>query len=239
MALRSGALFLLLAACALPARAESLTRDELHKFLDSTIHAWRFQLGEVPGAEAPDFDDSQWRKVEVGFRWLPHDSTCWFRTQIVLPDRIQGIAVAGTPVLLKLAMDNGAKVYVNGQLKQEFEWHEGRVVLAENATPGETLIIALHGVNGPGHGSLLDAHLTASEPMTDALGDLLESFDIAESDADYIPASERRHWLDRAQAALNEIDLQAFRERREGEFAESVERAWSAYLQDAARLVGP
>ena len=237
MALRSGALFfLLLVACALPAGAESLTRDELQRSLDSTVHAWRFQLGEVPGAEAPGFDDSQWRKVEVGFRWLPHDSTCWFRTQIVLPDRIQGIAAAGAPVLLKLAMDNAAKVYVNGQLKQEFEWHEGRVVLTENATPGETFIVALHAVNGPGHGSLLDAHLTASEPMTDALGDLLDSFDIAESDAQYVPATERHHWLDRAQAALDEIDLQAFRARREREFSASAERAWSAYLQDAARL---
>ena len=30
-----------------------------------------------------------------------------------------------------MALRSGAKVYVNGQLKQEFQWHEGRVVLTE------------------------------------------------------------------------------------------------------------
>ena len=60
MVLRSGAVFLLLTACAVPAVAESLTRDELHEFLDSTVQTWRFQLGEVPAGGPPGGRECGW-----------------------------------------------------------------------------------------------------------------------------------------------------------------------------------
>jgi len=36
---------------------------------------WRFHRGDVPGAEAPNFDDSRWRKVDLPHDWSIEDLT--------------------------------------------------------------------------------------------------------------------------------------------------------------------
>ncbi|MBI2924712.1 MAG: hypothetical protein HYY24_03295 [Verrucomicrobia bacterium] len=58
-----------LCLCLVPTAWGEVTRKQLDLWLDSNVQNWRWHLGEVPGAEAPGFDDSQWEPVELGFKW--------------------------------------------------------------------------------------------------------------------------------------------------------------------------
>ena len=60
----------------LAADSPPVPRAEIERLLDSDIHDWRFKLGDVPGAHAPGFDDSEWALVDLGHKWWPHESTC-------------------------------------------------------------------------------------------------------------------------------------------------------------------
>jgi len=51
---------------------------------------WRFTLGDPPGAEKPDFDDSSWRKLDV-----PHD---WSIEGAIDPRNPSGTAQAFLPM---------------------------------------------------------------------------------------------------------------------------------------------
>src|SRR6266571_7677717 len=119
-------LFLLarMAAC-----SGELTRKQLELWLDSSVHEWRWHFGETPGAERADFDDSRWQSVDLGFKWWPHDSIGWFRTRVTIPETINGIAIAGGTLRMKAGVDNAAQAYVNGVLKQDFEWSKGNFAL--------------------------------------------------------------------------------------------------------------
>ena len=81
--------------CLAPVALGEATREQVEHLLDSNVHDWRWRLGESPEAEQPGFDDSQWERVDVGFRWWPHDSVGWFRTRITIPETINGISVKG------------------------------------------------------------------------------------------------------------------------------------------------
>ncbi len=86
---------------------------------------WRFHLGDVSGAEAPDFDDSQWEVVDA-----PHTSQLepaeasgcrnyqgisWYRKRFVIPSEMEGKDVS----IHFEAIMGKQKVYVNGILVKE------------------------------------------------------------------------------------------------------------------------
>ncbi|MBI4559533.1 MAG: beta-galactosidase [Candidatus Hydrogenedentes bacterium] len=210
-------------------------RQQLERLLDSTVQGWRFRLGEAPGAEAADFDDSDWEQVEVGYRWYPHDSTCWFRTRITIPESINEVPVTGSTVRLKLGVDNEAKVYVNGEFRQQFTWADGDVVLAENARRGETVTVAVYGINRPGYGSLYRAFLVSSacEEMVEAVRGLLQEFECIEADAPFLSADRARQWNVRIDSAISQLDLQAYHSAQKTRFLASEERARQMLLGDA------
>src|SRR4051794_21503519 len=86
--------------------ASEITQNQLRSWLDSNVYHWRWHFGEAPGAERPEFDDSQWQPVDLGFKWWPHDSTGWFRVRITLPEKINGIPIDGGTVRMKAGVDN-------------------------------------------------------------------------------------------------------------------------------------
>lgn len=210
--------------------------EDLERLLDARTEGWRFHLGEAKGAEAPDYDDSAWDRVEIGHRWWPDDSTCWYRARIVIPQFINGIDVAGTPVRLKLGVDNGAKAYVDGVFRQEFEWADGDILLTESAAPGQAFTVALHCVNRPGFGSLYQADLMA-DAYAKAISALRRLFDacvIALDGDGYVPADEIGAWRETVDAALAKLDFEAYCGGREDAFLQSVAKAYAALTPDAA-----
>jgi beta-galactosidase len=88
---------------------------------------WRFLKGDAPGAENPDFNDSQWLAVRLPHDWaiegpfdskmnphtgaLPIFGTGWYRKSFILPDSAKGRYFT---IEFDGAMSN-SQVWLNGQ----------------------------------------------------------------------------------------------------------------------------
>ena len=220
--------------CLAPVALGEATREQVEHLLDSNVHDWRWRLGESPEAEQPGFDDSQWERVDVGFRWWPHDSVGWFRTRITIPETINGISVKGGELRMKAGVDNGARAFVNGAFKQEFEWAKGDFVLTTSAQPGEIISVALHATNRPGSGGLLAARLvnTSAEPLVEGLRALTKELDAAREDAGCVPTVEAAHWRKLTHDALQSLDLTAYSAGNRDVFIASIEKARAILFSD-------
>src|SRR5215207_11048810 len=58
------------------------------------ITVFRFNEGDVPGAEQPDFDDSAWTDFRVGSFWGGYDIIAWFRAYVTIPAHLRGKKLA-------------------------------------------------------------------------------------------------------------------------------------------------
>ena len=213
-----------------------VTRQQLDVWLDSDVHDWHWRLGEAPGAEQPEFDDSKWELVDLGFKWWPHDSTGWFRTRLTIPETINGIPIQSGTIRMKAGVDNGARAYVNGGFKQEFEWSKGDFILTERAQPGDVITVALHATNRPGSGSLLEARLVngRGEALVEGLRGLVKDINATLEDGDYLPVDEAAHWRMLAHNALQALDLAAYQACNRDAFLASVDQARAILLSDRA-----
>ena len=66
-------------------KIERLLREveaAVYREIDDTIRNWKAIEVDVPGAEAPDFDDSGWRDFRLGDAWGGYDIVAWFRTRV-------------------------------------------------------------------------------------------------------------------------------------------------------------
>ena len=218
----------------LPAARGEVTRQQVESLLDSNVHEWRWQLGEAPGAESPAIDDSKWQRVDLGFKWWPHDSSGWFRTRITIPETVNGVATKGGVIRMKVGVDNGASAFVNGGFKQDFDWSKGDFVLTDQAQPGEVITVALHATNRPGSGSLLGARLVSDRaaPLVDGLRGLVKDINAALEDGGYVPADEAAHWRKLAHDALQALDLAAYQACNGDTFLASVEKARAILFSD-------
>jgi len=114
-------------------------------------------------AGAADFDDSRWEQITPA-QLEERRSTgrlCfnWYRTSITIPDKIGSFDPSGSTVVLEVAIDDYAEVWVDGKLPLVLGQSGGhlikgfnapnRVVLTRNARPGQKIQLALFGINGP------------------------------------------------------------------------------------------
>ena len=86
-------------------------------------------------------------------------SFVWFKTEITIPATIGGLSTTGTTAVFEIVMDDYSEIWVNG--KQEVGFGQSgdglisgyntrnRVVLTNNARPGDRFSIAILGINGP------------------------------------------------------------------------------------------
>jgi alpha-mannosidase len=150
----------------------------------------------------PELDDRNWQSVRVGYKWPGENTRVWFRARVTVPDTVAGVATRGKVALrLRLGMDDHGELYVNGVLRQSFDWDDGDITLAESVTPGQTFVLAVRGINGPGSGQLRFCRLTYSLP-----GRLETDFDLLKQETEflerltrYVSAAERT----RIEAALH------------------------------------
>ncbi len=103
------------AVCALLFFGTAAAQRERHTLNDG----WRFCRGDVPGAEAPSFDDGRWRPVHLPHTWNADAYTDkeyyrgkgWYRRTLRLPG-----AWRGRRILLRTeAASKAATLYVNGR----------------------------------------------------------------------------------------------------------------------------
>jgi hypothetical protein len=130
---------------------------------------WRVGPGLVPGqpnegltAELPstparllDYDDSSWEvTTDIRQRRSRGFTFAWYRLVAELPERVEGVPVAGTRVWFETNLDNYGEVWVDGQLDRRFGAIAGlnaqqRVEVSASAVPGARHVIACLVVNGP------------------------------------------------------------------------------------------
>jgi gluconolactonase len=117
----------------------------------------------VPHAEAADYDDSAWRRLtpEETMLRLADGRVCfnWYRIAVTIPERVGDFDPTGSTVVFEVAIDDYAEVWVDGALPHELGDTGGhvvggfntpnRVVLTQDARPGDRFQLAVFGINGP------------------------------------------------------------------------------------------
>ena len=117
----------------------------------------------VPHAQGMHFDDSAWRRLEPNQTQLRLSTglVCfnWYRIAVTLPRRVGDFDPTGATVVFEVVIDDYAEVWVDGELPIVLGQAGGRVisgfnapnrvVLTQDARPGQTFQIAVFGINGP------------------------------------------------------------------------------------------
>jgi gluconolactonase len=117
----------------------------------------------TPHAGGIDFDDSRWEVLDPPSLGEPRSTgkICfnWYRIHVTIPEAIGDFSTRGTTVVFEVLVDDYAEVWVNGQLPRDFGQSGGsvikgfnapnRLVIAQNAQPGQRIQLAVFGINGP------------------------------------------------------------------------------------------
>jgi gluconolactonase len=117
----------------------------------------------VPHAESAGYDVSEWEELAPAdtMRRLANGRVCfnWYRIAVTIPERVGGFDPSGSSVVFEVVIDDYAEVWVNGSLPLALGDTGGhvaggfnapnRVLLTQDAQPGDRFEIAVFGVNGP------------------------------------------------------------------------------------------
>ena len=117
----------------------------------------------TPHAGAADYDDSAWEAIDPPAMETRRSNGRlafnWYRTKIVLPQKVGGFDVTGSTVVFELVIDDYAEVWVDGKLPLVLGQTGGqlikgfnapnRIVLTRDAKPGQQIQLAVFGINGP------------------------------------------------------------------------------------------
>lgn len=116
-----------------------------------------------PHAGGKVFDDSSWAKLapaDIGKR-LTNGRLAfeWYRIAITVPGRIGGFDPTGSTAVFSTSADDYAEVWVDGELPRAQGqsggsvikgWNaENRLVIGRAVKPGQTIQLAILGINGP------------------------------------------------------------------------------------------
>jgi gluconolactonase len=117
----------------------------------------------VPKGGTPEFDAARWRDIEPAAlearRSTGRLCFSWYRTSLTIPERAGTFPTSGATVVFEIVVDDYAEVWVNGRLSRVLGQTGGalikgfnapnRVVLTEDARPGDSFQVAVFGANGP------------------------------------------------------------------------------------------
>ena len=117
----------------------------------------------TPHAGGADFDDSQWERIDTTTldqrRATGRICFNWYRIKVTIPARVGEFDTAGSTVVFETALDDYAEVWVDGELPRALGQRGGsvvngwnapnRLVVSRNVKPGQTIQLAVFGMNGP------------------------------------------------------------------------------------------
>ena len=130
---------------------------------------WKYARGYVPGqpneglveqaegspARLADYDDSGWEVCHDLAERMSHGfSFMWYRINVTFPAEVDGHPVKGVRVQFETCIDDYGEVWIDGECNRDRGVIQGfnvpqRVLITDNATPGERHTIALLAANGP------------------------------------------------------------------------------------------
>lgn len=116
-----------------------------------------------PKAGVKDFNDSQWEKLDPTTLELRRGtgllSFNWYRINVTIPEKLGNFPTEGSTIVFEIVMDDYAEIFVDGKLNKSpgqaggsvaKGWNaRNRVVLTQNAKPGQQIQLAVLGINGP------------------------------------------------------------------------------------------
>ena len=117
----------------------------------------------TPKGGTSQFEAAGWQPIDAAAlearRSTGRLCFAWYRTSVTVPERVGAFGTAGSTVVFEIVVDDYAEVWVNGRLTRVLGQTGGalikgfnapnRVVLTDNAQPGETVRIAVFAANGP------------------------------------------------------------------------------------------
>ena len=186
----------------------------------------KYKFGGEPGGEDMHLDDSNWKTVEIGYKWSPSNSNVWFRTVLNIPDHIGGFSIVGRTITLKLQVDNAYDLFVNEQQFAKEVLRKGETVIAHNIQPGQRYVIAIRGINRPGPGQLIDAQIEFSgmEDFQKKLRQYINHFFTVNKYARLYPDEWGDIKKDAIQLAEKIVGSSAFKNGNEKELIELLKR---------------
>lgn len=124
---------------------------------------WKVSYDLQPKAGDASFDDGRWPVIEAKAladrRGGGGVFMTWYRIALTIPPRVGAFDTAGALAVFHIIVDDYAEVWVNGQLPRAVGKPSGnmivgfnlpnRVVLADAVKPGERIVVAVLGINGP------------------------------------------------------------------------------------------
>jgi hypothetical protein len=130
---------------------------------------WRFAPGLVPGqpnegltarlaaspARLADYDDSGWKTCSNVRESHSEGFTFgWYRIAVVVPERLGGVALAGSRVFFETNIDNYGEIWIDGKIDRSTGTIVGlnaqhRVEISGSAVPGARHVLACLVLNGP------------------------------------------------------------------------------------------
>jgi gluconolactonase len=116
-----------------------------------------------PHAGEAGFNDASWPSIKpedlAVRRSGGHVAFVWYRTKLTIPAKIGDFDTTGAKAVLRVLVDDYAEIWVNGQMPRQSGYLSpatiqglnmpNRVVISNAVSPGDTIEIAVFGINGP------------------------------------------------------------------------------------------
>ncbi|MBM4264288.1 MAG: SMP-30/gluconolactonase/LRE family protein [Deltaproteobacteria bacterium] len=143
----------------------------------------------TPHGGRADFDDSKWEVIDPTTlekrRSAGKLAFNWYRIKITVPERIGSFDTKGSTIVFSTSLDDYAEIWVDGEIPRAAGqsggsvikgWNaENRLIIGRGVKPGQTIQLAIFGVNGPISGSptnyiylhyaKLDFHKVSAQPF--------------------------------------------------------------------------
>jgi gluconolactonase len=117
----------------------------------------------TPHAGRADFDDSKWEVIDATTldkrRSAGKLAFNWYRIKITIPERIGAFDPTGSTVVFSTSLDDYAEIWVDSEIPRAAGqsggsviggWNaENRLVIGRGVKPGQTIQLAIFGINGP------------------------------------------------------------------------------------------
>jgi alpha-mannosidase len=177
------------------------------------LTAWRFSHN-LRGAERVDLDDRTWERRTAPLSWSCAEGPRVLRAVYVVPERLEGVPLAGSRIHLHFLHLSWAQLFVDGRKVYEHRfWADTRLAefpIVENAVPGNRHVLVFKSLGTEGSGSF-HANLRI-EPVNDALFEIQAvrcQLDLARCLADWERSALLRRALADACACLDPAALAA------------------------------
>jgi gluconolactonase len=117
----------------------------------------------TPHAGRADFDDSKWDVIDPTTldkrRSAGKLAFNWYRIKITVPKRVGAFDPTGSTLVFSTSLDDYAEIWVDGEIPRAAGqsggsvikgWNaENRLIIARGVKPGQTIQLAIFGINGP------------------------------------------------------------------------------------------